>query len=148
MPNISNDTYAAIVAAVPTAVAPLCYGAKGHPVGFLPCRPLANPPILAGMAKAYRIIYALTMQLEGGWTATFPLDRRGQAVPRRANDVKNGRPHWPKKRTVDLQVGDQVFFRGCWRDSSGAGWLARRILGKGMSRCRIYLSAEEAAVVA
>jgi hypothetical protein len=30
------------------------------------------------MAKAYRIVVALTMQLEGGWTATFPLDRRAK----------------------------------------------------------------------
>ena len=66
------------------------------------------------MAKAYRIIFALTMQLEGGWTATFPLDRRGQAAPRRANDAKDGMPHWPKKRTIDLRIGDQVFFRGAW----------------------------------
>jgi hypothetical protein len=79
--------------------------------------------------KSYRIIFALTMQLEGGWTATFPLDRRGQATPRRANDAKDGMPHWPKKRTIDLRVGDQVFFRGGLAshtfDSIGGGRLAR-----------------------
>ena len=81
------------------------------------------------MAKAYRIIFALTMQLEGGWTATFPLDRRGQAAPRRANDAKDGMPHWPKKRTIDLRVGDQVFFRGAWHRirsirATRDGWLS------------------------
>ncbi len=80
------------------------------------------------MAEAYRIIFALTMQLEGGWTATFPLDRRGQAAPRRANDAKDGMPHWPKKRTIDLRVGDQVFFRGAWHRINSIraardGWL-------------------------
>ena len=80
------------------------------------------------MAKAYRIIFALAMQLEGGWTATFPLDRRGQAAPRRANDAKDGMPHWPKKRTIDLRVGDQVFFRGAWHRirsirAARDGWL-------------------------
>jgi hypothetical protein len=67
------------------------------------------------MAKPYRIIYALTFKLEGGLSTTLPLTRSGQAAPSRANDAKNGMPHWPKKRTIDLRVGDQVFFRGCWR---------------------------------
>jgi hypothetical protein len=80
------------------------------------------------MAKAYRIIFALTMQLEGGWTATFPLDCRGQAAPPRAKDAKDGMPHWPKKRTIDLRVGDQVFFRGAWHRidpirATRDGWL-------------------------
>ncbi len=80
------------------------------------------------MAEAYRIIFVLTMQLEGGWTATFPLDRRGQAAPRRANDGKDGMPHWPKKRTIDLREGDQVFFRGAWHRINSIraardGWL-------------------------
>jgi hypothetical protein len=70
---------------------------------------------LGGRAKQFRIIYALTFKLEGGVSATLPLDRRGQAAPSRANDAKNGMPHWPKKRTIDLRVGDKIFFRGCWR---------------------------------
>jgi hypothetical protein len=79
-------------------------------------------------AKPYRIIYALTFELEGGFSATLPLGRNGQAAPVRANDCKNGMPHWPKKRTVDLRVGDQVFFRGCWRrireiQAAGEAWL-------------------------
>src|SRR5687767_5712706 len=95
---------------------------RGHAslsVGFLPSRSLPGPTNLAGMAKPLRIIYALTFQLEGGLSATLPLNRSGQAAPSRANDAKNGMPHWPKKRTIDLRVGDQVFFRGCWRTIQG-----------------------------
>jgi hypothetical protein len=78
--------------------------------------------------KPYRIVYALTFKLEGGVSATLLLGRNGQAAPSRANDCKNGMPHWPKKRTIDLRVGDQVFFRGCWRTiravaAARDGWL-------------------------
>jgi hypothetical protein len=66
------------------------------------------------MQRPYRIIYALSLALEGGATAMLPLDRRGQAAPSRSNDAKNGMPHWPKKRTIDLRVGDKVYWRGSW----------------------------------
>jgi len=44
----------------------------------------------------------------------LPLDRNGQAAPARGNDATNGMPHWPKKRTIDLRVGDKLYYRGCW----------------------------------
>jgi len=81
------------------------------------------------MDRPYRIIFALTFKLEGGISTTMPVGRNGQAAPVRANDAKNGMPHWPKKRTVDLRVGDQLFFRGCWRKilairAAGDAWLS------------------------
>jgi hypothetical protein len=71
------------------------------------------------MARTLRIIYALHFTLEGGLSCVVPLDRRGQASPGRAHDAKDGMPHWPKKRTIDLRVGDSVFYRGCWRAIRG-----------------------------
>jgi hypothetical protein len=64
--------------------------------------------------KPFRIIYALSFKLDNGASMTLALNRNGQAAPARANDRKNGMPHWPKKRTIDLRVGDMVYFRGAW----------------------------------
>jgi hypothetical protein len=66
------------------------------------------------MLRPYRIIYALSLALEGGASAMLPLDRRGQAAPARGNDAKNGMPHWPRTRTIDLRVDDKLYYRGCW----------------------------------
>ena len=50
---------------------------------------------LPGMGKPYRIIYSLDFTLEGGTSLIVPLDRLGQAAPRRSNDLKHGMPTRP-----------------------------------------------------
>lgn len=62
-----------------------------------------------------RIIYSLRFDLDGHTSLVVPIDRRGQAAPRRAKDAKNCMPKPPKRRTIDLRPGDEVFARNCWR---------------------------------
>jgi len=69
--------------------------------------------------KPYRIIFELTFNLEGGGALTLPLTRDGQAAPRRARDRRDGMPQLPKRRTIDLRIGDLVYHRGGWRKLAG-----------------------------
>lgn len=64
-----------------------------------------------------RVIYSLLVKLGpgGATTAIIPLDRQGQAAPRRCGSRKDGMPRPPIRRTVDLRPGDEMYFRRAWR---------------------------------
>lgn len=69
----------------------------------------------------YRIIYSLLFDLEplpDAWPGSITcliiqLDRQGMS--QKNGRRGNGLPRPPKRRTVDLRVGDQIFCDGNWR---------------------------------
>src|SRR5687767_9551995 len=67
------------------------------------------------MRKPYRLIYALHFTLEGGSSLVVSLNRLGQADHVRSRERRQGMPHPPKRRTVDLRVGDKLMYRDGWR---------------------------------
>ncbi len=74
--------------------------------------------MLSGMA--YRIIYSLYFELgpiplqkpEFILALVVPLDRRGMPAGKRSD--RNGYPRPPKRRTIDLRVGDEIWCGRHW----------------------------------
>ena len=67
------------------------------------------------MDRSLRVIFVLHFALEGDASLVVALNRQGQAMHVRARDRKQGMPEPPKRRTVDLRVGDRVMYRDGWR---------------------------------
>jgi len=69
----------------------------------------------------HRVIFSLYVEFDylpgeerrGGLALCVPLDRNG--MPSGAYHDGNGRPRAPKRRTIDLRVGDQMMSSGQWR---------------------------------
>jgi hypothetical protein len=63
------------------------------------------------MHTPYRVIYAVRLDLGG-----VPLNREGQPLK---SDTLDGTPRPPKRRTIDLRIGDYVSLCGTWRRIAG-----------------------------
>jgi hypothetical protein len=85
----------------------------------------------------HRIIYSIYVELEppagdasGAYEALcVPLKRDG--MPGGNPSSSNGRPRPPKRRTIDLRVGDQILCMGRWRTIKSIvayrdGWLTEQ----------------------
>jgi hypothetical protein len=79
------------------------------------------------MRTPYCVIYAVRFDL-GGVSVVVPLNRQGQPLN---SDTLDGTPRSPKRRTIDLRIGDYVSLCGKWRRINGVsadrdGWLTER----------------------
>jgi hypothetical protein len=71
------------------------------------------------MQTTHRVIYELTFLLWSNQEETIPIDREGNALPWRRGDPTHGRPHPPKRRTIDLRTGDHIMLGGAWHRIRG-----------------------------
>jgi hypothetical protein len=79
------------------------------------------------MRTPYRVIYAVRLDL-GGVYLVVPLNRQGEPLNA---DTLDGTPRPPKRRTIDLRIGDYVSLCGIWRRIDGVsadrdGWMTDR----------------------